>query len=393
MRQALDDGDSLLVEATSNQVDQFGGYTGMRPAEFHSFVHALAARVGLPPSRVLLGGDHLGPNPWRSQPNEQAMQRAEDLVAAYAAAGFVKIHLDASMACADDPARLDDETVASRAARLCARAEAAALPEKPLYVIGTEVPTPGGATEELAGVEVTRREAARHSLAVHEEAFRAAGLVDAWKRVMALVVQPGVEFDHLHVIDYRPELARQLVGLLDEEPQLVFEAHSTDYQRLESLEQLVRDGFCILKVGPALTFAMREALYALSEIERVLVPSHRQVGLPAVVDEVMRKSPARWERYYPGDPRTQAVLRVYSYSDRIRYYWSEPVVASALGELLARLGEVDIPENLLSQHLPGQYQAVRAGRIDRQPLSLVLDRIRDVLRTYAAACSPGAAAH
>lgn len=36
--QALADQSPLLVEATSNQVNQFGGYTGMRPAAFRDFV-------------------------------------------------------------------------------------------------------------------------------------------------------------------------------------------------------------------------------------------------------------------------------------------------------------------------------------------------------------------
>jgi hypothetical protein len=35
--QAAAAGSLLLIEATSNQVNQFGGYTGMRPAEFRSF--------------------------------------------------------------------------------------------------------------------------------------------------------------------------------------------------------------------------------------------------------------------------------------------------------------------------------------------------------------------
>jgi D-tagatose-1,6-bisphosphate aldolase subunit GatZ/KbaZ len=43
MRQAAEDETVLLIEATSNQVDQFGGYTGMTPERFRDFVHALAA--------------------------------------------------------------------------------------------------------------------------------------------------------------------------------------------------------------------------------------------------------------------------------------------------------------------------------------------------------------
>ena len=38
-----------------------GGYTGMTPARFRRFVLGIAARASLPKERVLLGGDHLGP--------------------------------------------------------------------------------------------------------------------------------------------------------------------------------------------------------------------------------------------------------------------------------------------------------------------------------------------
>ncbi len=101
--------------------------------------------------RLILGGDHLGPNPWRALPAAEAMQRAETMVAEYARAGFGKIHLDASMACGGDPERLSDEVVAERAARLCRAAESACgAGVAPVYVIGTEVPVPGGATHSVA---------------------------------------------------------------------------------------------------------------------------------------------------------------------------------------------------------------------------------------------------
>src|SRR5260370_35738600 len=118
------------------------------------------------------------------------------------------------MSCADDPARLSDAVVAERAARLCAVAEAAAehgtTGTKPVYIIGTEVPVPGGAAEELETVEVTRWEAALDTVAVHREAWRARGLDASWQRVIALVVQPGVESDHTRAVDYSPDLRTEL---------------------------------------------------------------------------------------------------------------------------------------------------------------------------------------
>ncbi len=63
-----------------------------------------------------------------------------------------------------------------------------------------------------------------------------------------------------------------LCAVLDDEPDLAFEAHSTDYQGRQPLRELVEDGFAILKVGPELTFALREALYGLDLIAGDLFP-------------------------------------------------------------------------------------------------------------------------
>src|SRR5262245_39948331 len=121
----VNDESMACIEATSNQVNQEGGYTGMRPAGFRDFVYGIADRVGIARSRILLGGDHLGPNPWQEKPAEAAMSAAETMVSAYVTAGFRKIHLDCSMSCADDRGLLRDETIAQRSARPCAAAERA----------------------------------------------------------------------------------------------------------------------------------------------------------------------------------------------------------------------------------------------------------------------------
>ena len=390
IEQALQDNSEVLIEATSNQVNHHGGYTGMQPHDFRRLVFDIATRKGLDQSRIILGGDHLGPNPWQKQPAAEAMAEAERMVDAYVKAGFEKIHLDASMACAGDPHPLPGETVARRAAILCAAAEKVAGPRKPVYVIGTEVPIPGGATESLTELTPTRREDAAETLAVHRHIFEESGLVEAWPRVIALVVQPGVEFNHDSVVDYAPERAAHLVALLDETKGLVFEAHSTDYQRPEAYRALVRDGFAILKVGPALTFAMREALEALSLIEGELVPQENRSDLMNVMEQVMLEKPKNWEHHYAGDEHTRRLLRRYSYSDRVRYYWNDPQAKKAVDVLIANLRITSIPETLLSAFLPDEYRAVRAGTLQLDPESLVKHRIRQVLQVYAQACKPQA---
>ena len=156
-------GSYALIEATCNQVNQVGGYTGMRPAEFFESVHRLAAHGGLPAERVLLGGDHLGPNCWKSSPYIDAMHRSAGLVRDYVEVGFRKIHLDCSMSCADDPLALDDEVIAARAAELCKVAEQAwrrSGAQQPVYIIGSEVPVPGGSNESMHELAVTTPDAA-----------------------------------------------------------------------------------------------------------------------------------------------------------------------------------------------------------------------------------------
>ena len=392
MLQASDDGSHVLVEATSNQVDQTGGYTGMRPEDFRELVFEAAIRCGLPSARVLLGGDHLGPNRWRHLPPDQAMQHADVLVAAYVAAGFTKIHLDCSFPCAGDPTPLTDDLVARRAARLMRVAEDTAATQGVAgtlcYVIGTEVPVPGGARGAIGGLVPTSPEAARTTLKRHRKAFAEQGLDDVWPRVMALVVQPGVEFDHLRVIDYAREHTTDLQHVLDGEPNMVFEAHSTDYQTVENLTALVEDHWAVLKVGPGLTFALREALFALAAIEDELVDESGRSRLAEVVERRMLAEPGQWEKYYSGDAHEQRLARRYSYSDRLRYYWPDPEVHEAQERLLDNLTRREIPLPMLSQHMPDQYARVRRGDLTVQPRALVVDHVRDVLRAYAHACAP-----
>jgi D-tagatose-1,6-bisphosphate aldolase subunit GatZ/KbaZ len=385
--QAAHDGSLLLVEATSNQVNQFGGYSGMRPAAFREFVLERTRAVGFDDTKLVLGGDHLGPNPWRTLPAAEAMAHAETMVAEYVAAGFTKIHLDASMACGDDRTHPSDELVAHRAAQLCRAAESAyASGDQPVYVVGTEVPVPGGSTHSVHDLPVTSVEAASHTIAVHKKIFEQ-HLPGVWSRVIALVVQPGVEFDHNAVVNYDSTKAAQLTAWLRTQPEsIVFEAHSTDYQLPRAYPQLVHDGFAILKVGPGVTFAMREALEALEDIESQLIGEFQRSHLSDVIERTMLSEPDNWLPYYAGTPEQQKLLRRYSYSDRVRYYWGRPEIANAVDHLINNLSSVKIPESMLSRYLPAQYMHLREKQISGDPESLVLDHIRDVLRSYAAAC-------
>ena len=389
LRQAAEEGTAVLIEATCNQVNHRGGYSGLTPAAFRDHVYAVAERLGFPKRRVLLGGDHLGPSPWRARPAEQAMADAEEMVAAFVMAGFEKLHIDTSMGCQGEPSHLEDEVVAERAARLAAVAEQAAkvAGTRPYYVVGTEVPVPGGLSGEAEAVHVTSPEAVLATLEAHRRAFSRAGAGDAFERVMAVVAHPGVEFDNQKVFIYQPERAKDLSRALDLMNGLCFEAHSTDYQPASSLARLVDDGFAVLKVGPALTFALREALYGLDAAAWWAVPAWRDRTLAAVVDEEMLARPEHWSAYVSGDPARQRLLRHFGYSDRSRYYWASPRLRQAVDDLFGQFEGEMVPEMLVSQYLPRLFERVARGELPATPRALVIEAVRDVLRPYWAACA------
>jgi D-tagatose-1,6-bisphosphate aldolase subunit GatZ/KbaZ len=395
LERAKESGETLLIESTSNQVNQFGGYMGMTPAHFKQYLGERIEFYGLAPGQVILGGDHLGPNAWQRDSADSAMREAAQLVADYVAAGYRKIHLDASMRLGDDPpGPLSVELSARRAAMLCQAAENAwhAQPPgapAPQYVIGTEVPVPGGAVGEDEPLQVTPVENAQYTIEATFQAFRELGLESAWRRVIALVVQPGVEFGDHTIHAYQPEKAANLARFIETVPGMVYEAHSTDYQTRAALQKMVEDHFAILKVGPALTFAFREAVFALEWIEQELLQragEGERSNLQAILEEEMLALPVYWEPYYHGSPGEQHFSRRFSLSDRLRYYWNRPRLQSALDRLLSNLNGCEIPLSLINQFLPRQAERIRHGQISPSALALIYDKIGEVLDDYRYAC-------
>lgn len=401
MEQALATGDYVLIEATANQVNQFGGYTGMMPGDYVRFIHHIASKTGFPKEKIILGGDHLGPLTWIAEPEAAAMEKAKVLLREYVLAGFTKIHIDTSMKVADDDPSLplDTAVIAERGAVLCAVAEAAykeLLKENPkalapVYVVGSEVPIPGGAQEEEEGLQVTTVANFQATVQTFKSAYDRHNLQDAWNRVIAVVVQPGVEFGDESVHEYNRAAASELVGALKAYPGLVFEGHSTDYQTKMALRELVEDGVAILKVGPALTFALREGLFALNHIENELFKYNADMELSRFIetlDAAMIKNPSNWKKHYHGTPAAVKYARKYSYSDRCRYYLPLEDVTEAKERMLRNLGSAPIPLTLVHQFMPIQYAKIRNGQLKNEPEALLKDWVVNCIDDYMYACNP-----
>ena len=160
-------------------------------------------------------------------------------------------------------------------------------------------------------------------------------------------------------------------------------------QEDQALGALVRDHYAILKVGPGLTFAFREAIFALAEIEKAWLNGRAgftMSNVRRVVDRAMLENPVYWQSYYPGNDVQQHYARQYSLSDRIRYYWPVSEVTQSINRLLGNLRTAPIPLPLLSQYLPDQFRALRENDLANDPESLIESAIVRVLDDYAYAC-------
>lgn len=384
----------LLIESTCNQVNQYGGYINLTPSQFVEAIHKRATVLELPHDSIFLGGDHLGPSVWKNESADSALQKSGELVRQYVRAGYKKIHLDASMPCKDDIVPLPRETVAEREVQLCE----AAMDENNdfdedisdlIFVLGTEVPSPGGSLQDEAMINVSSAQETEENIFHTRSAFLKHDLHDAWEQTVAFVVQPGVEFSDTVVHPYDRDRARELSDLVAGMENLVFEAHSTDYQTSLALKELVEDHFAILKVGPALTFAMREALFSLEDIEKELLSEH---GVPLsnlkdVLDTVMMSNPQSWESYYSSDPQFGAFQRKYSYLDRCRYYWARPELQNTTQLLIDNLSNIDIPSALIGEFFPNLLKEEDEGEIHNNPVDLILGKISIVLEDYVEACN------
>lgn len=399
---ALKDNEYVMIEATANQVNQFGGYTGMKPKDYVKFVEELAEKVKFPRDKIILGGDHLGPLTWMDDNEIEAMEKSKDLLREYVLAGFTKIHIDTSMKVLDDDKEspLDTSVIAERGAMLCAVAEEAfkellktnpeAVP--PVYVVGSEVPIPGGAQEEeKEGLQVTKVADFNATVETFKNAYFRHNLQEAWSRVIAVVVQPGVEFGDETVDEYDREKAKELVASLKKHPGILFEGHSTDYQTKYALKKMVEDGIAILKVGPALTFALREGLFALNYIENELFKYNADVEISHFIDTLetaMVKNPSNWKKHYHGNASSIKYARKYSYSDRCRYYLPVKEVREAEELMINNLKTTQIPLTLVHQFMPIQYNKIRDGLLKTEPEALLKDWVVNCIDDYLYACQP-----
>ena len=192
-----------------------------------------------------------------------------------------------------------------------------------------------------------------------------------------------MEFGNQNIVLYDRKKTTLLKKILTDYPNLIFEAHSTDYQGGHRLSELVQDGFLILKVGPELTFSLREGLYGLDLIASELFGSYGNRPLYKTMEELMVSNPSQWKDYYFGTNIEKRSLRHYSLSDRIRYYWNTEIAINAVDELYNTIRGKKIPYTLIKQFLPSE---TKFADIPLEPGNLLISKIIQNLQVYSKAC-------
>jgi len=133
---------------------------------------------------------------------------------------------------------------------------------------------------------------------------------------------------------------------------------------------------------------LREAFYALDQIAGELSNNYPAGALRTTLEKVMTDKPKYWKDYYRGSKAEMHLLRHFSYSDRIRYYWNDPEVLKALERLFSAIDGVQIPETLVSQYMPQLYPSVALGTMSKFGRDLVLASVRTAIAPYTEACQP-----
>ena len=384
--------DYILIECTANQVNQFGGYTNMTPFDFTEYVFDIADKVEFPRNKILLGADHFGPLAWADKNEDEAMSNAKELVKQAVLAGYTKIHLDTSMRLGSDDLNtpLSEDIIASRGVELYKACEEAfakrikKFPDSthPVYVIGSEVPIPGGEFDEVDSLKVTSPNDFKNTINAYEKKFKEYNIENAWDNIIAVVIQPGVEFSNTNIHLYNRNDSKNISNVLNEYPNLVFEGHSTDYQPANKLKEMVEDGVAILKVGPACTFALREGLFSLSMMEKELLNNENCVNFIDKLEEVMIENPKYWQNYYCGNKLEQKLSRKYSFSDRSRYYMSHEDIKLAISELFKNIDSCDFPLSMIKQYFPNAFDKILNENYPRDAKSLVKSNIIDEIDKY-----------
>lgn len=365
----------VLIESTSNQVNQEGGYSGLRPSQFASKLKSLARLININKKSLIIGGDHLGPLPWKDLTSKKAIEKSKILIKECLRAKYEKIHLDTAIKCKDDK-YMDKDTTIKRCDEILNSFSSNEINKK-FIVVGTEVPIAGGSN--LLKPILTSFKSIKEEIEMYSTIFKN-------KKKYALVIEPGIGFANFKVVKVKFKKLNKILSF-SKKMNFAYEAHSTDYQSISSLKKLVKNNFKFLKVGPELTYLFSKAVFEMERIEKEKFKNNYSNIKKTILNE-MKKSNKYWKNYYSGSNKYINFLKTNSYLDRMRYYWDKKNVVNAKNKLFLNINKLSDVEFFQSTDLLTKKDLILKKKLKLKNCDLIpFKLIEKSLKKYYLACN------
>ncbi len=325
----------ILIESTSSQVNQHKGYSGKNPKNFFNSVNNIAKKLKYQ-KKLYIGGDHLGPLPWKNKNSKLGIKNSIKLINDCLKSNYSKIHIDTSIKCSDDT-KLTSEEIFSRTKIILNKIKKNKKLRKIFLIIGTEVPLSGG--NDKSKIKLTSKAQIIEEVKKFKNILKSINLMN---KTFGLVIEPGMKF-----MDYKIQIPKfknfKNKQKLSKKNKFVYEAHSTDYQPKSSLKKLVNNNFKFLKVGPELTYNYCRSLFLMEKIER----SYQfpiSSNFEKKIMNTMQKNKKYWKNYYSGNKRKLNNLLLNSKLDRMRYYLNVQNITKSIDLLRKNINKTEQSE-------------------------------------------------
>lgn len=325
-----------LIECTSNQVNQYGGYTNKTPKKFIKEIDLLRKKFNIKKNKLFLGADHMGPLPWKNNTSKVAIKNSIKLIETLLNENFCKIHIDTSIRCNDDLI-FNNDVIFSRTKEILEQAKIKKKIKNKFLITGSEVPLSGSGDSRKNILTTTK-----HIKDDHEQLMKIFNKSQLLKnKIFGLVVEPGMKFMH-HSIK-KPDLQKfNDKYLYSKKNNFVFEAHSTDYQPYNILRKLVENNFKFLKVGPELTYNYSRSLFFMENIEKKLFTKNKS-SIKNNIFKLMIKNKKYWISYYKTNKKK---ILLESKLDRMRYYLNDKKSIESINNLKKNINCIKFNEIL-----------------------------------------------
>lgn len=323
-----------LIESTSNQVNQYGGYTGKTPINFYTDLKKILKKNNFNSQNLYVGGDHLGPLPWKNKNEKIAMNNSIKLINNCLDSKYTKIHVDTSIKCSNENS-INHSIIFERTKYIIEKSKLKKNLKKIFLIIGTEVPLSG--SNEKGKIKLTQEK----QIILEVKKFRNL-LKKFYKKKLkfGLVVEPGMRFMHYNILS--PNFSKfNEKKKISQKNNFIYEAHSTDYQPVNILKGLVKNNFKFLKVGPELTYNYSRSLFFMENIEK----KYFKNGLSNIKKKIlltMLKDKKYWKGYYLGNKSKIKKLILNSKLDRMRYYLNKNNVVLSTTKLKKNINNISV---------------------------------------------------